>query len=65
VKSAYATSDDMDDPHDESPVALRAKAAHCMKPAELMGQETSARLIKLANDHLEHAAKLEEATRKE
>jgi len=36
-----------------------------MKPAELMGQETSARLIKLANDHLEHAAKLEEATRKE
>ena len=35
-----------------------------MKPAEPMGQETSARPIKIANDHLEHAVKLEEATRK-
>lgn len=56
-------SDDMDDPQDESPAALRAKAAHYMKLAELMGQETRARLIQKANDFLEQAAKLEEEAR--
>lgn len=58
-------SDDMDDPQDESPVALRAKAAHCLKLAELMGHETRARLIQKANDYLEHAVRLEQAARKE
>lgn len=67
VAAARATSmsDEMDDPQEESSVALRAKAAHCMKLAELMSQETRARLIQKANDYLEHAAKLEEAARKE
>lgn len=49
-----------DDPEDESPVALRAKAAHCMRLAELMGPETRARLVQTASDYLERAVKPEE-----
>lgn len=56
----YTMADDPVDPADESAVALRAKAAHCLSLAEIMGPETSARLVQLANDCLKRAALLEE-----
>ncbi|MBU6461338.1 MAG: hypothetical protein KGL35_02690 [Bradyrhizobium sp.] len=53
-----------DDPEDESPVALCAKADHCMKLCKLMGRKTRARLIQKANVYLERAEILEEEARK-
>ncbi|MBR0712915.1 hypothetical protein [Bradyrhizobium liaoningense] len=53
-------ADDPADEADESPGALRAKAAHCLSLAEIMGPETSAKLVQLANDYLRRAALLEE-----
>lgn len=50
-----------DDPQDESAAALRAKAAHCRSVAALMGNETRARLIRMASDFLERASKLDQA----
>ena len=44
----------------QSATALRAKAAHCMSVAELMGVETRARLVRIATDYLERAAQLEQ-----
>jgi hypothetical protein len=49
-----------DDPQDESAAALRAKAAHCRSVAQLMGNETRARLIRMASDFLERARRLEQ-----
>jgi hypothetical protein len=49
-----------DKPEDESAPALRAKAAHCMSVADLMGEETRARLIRMAGVFLERATKLEQ-----
>jgi hypothetical protein len=44
----------------ESAVALRAKAADFMGLAKIMGEQTRARLIRIANDFLERAAILEQ-----
>ena len=51
-----------DDP--ESAIGLRAKAAHCMSVAELMGEETRARLVRIATEYLERAAQLERDEKK-
>ncbi|OAF16650.1 hypothetical protein AYJ54_37870 [Bradyrhizobium centrolobii] len=48
-----------DDPADESAAALRAKAEHCRSVARLMGEDTRARLIRIATEYLERASKLE------
>ena len=55
-----------DDENDDwdSPVALRAKAAHCISVAELMGKETRARLIRIAAKYLERATQLERDEKK-
>jgi len=53
-------ADDPTDEADESAVALRAKAAHCRSLAEIMGPETGARLMQLADDYLKRAALLEQ-----
>ena len=52
--------DDDDDQAEESATALRAKAAHCLSVAKLMGGETRARLEKMANDCIERAIMLEQ-----
>jgi hypothetical protein len=56
-------SDD-DVPEDDSLVALRAKAAHSMALAGHMSEGTRARLVQMASDHLERAARLEKEARK-
>jgi hypothetical protein len=48
-----------DDPFDESAAALRVKAEYYRSLAELMGEETRARLIQMATEFLERAVKLE------
>jgi hypothetical protein len=51
-----------DDDDWESAGALRAKAAHCLSVAELMGdmgEQTRARLIRIATKYLERAAQLD------
>jgi hypothetical protein len=52
-------SDDEDDNDWDSAPALRAKAAHCISLTALMGEETRARLIRIATEYLERAAQLE------
>jgi hypothetical protein len=47
-----------DDPFDES-AALRVKAEYYRSLAELMGEDTRARLIQMATEFLERAVKLE------
>jgi hypothetical protein len=54
----------MSDDDPESAAALRAKAAHCMNVAKLMGEETRARLIRIATEYLERAAQLEQDEKK-
>jgi hypothetical protein len=48
-----------DDPFDESAAALRVKAEYYRNVAELVGEGTRARLIQMATEFLERAAKLE------
>ena len=49
----------MSDDYLESATGLRAKASHCMSVADLMGDETRARLIRIATKYLVRAAQLE------
>jgi len=46
-------------PANQSAAALRAKAEYCRSVAGLMGEDTRARLIRLATEFLERASKLE------
>ena len=48
-----------DDPIDESAATLRVKAENYRRFAELMGQDTRARLIQMATEFLERAVKFE------
>lgn len=57
-------SDDDENDDWESPVALRAKAAHLIDLATIMGEETRIRLMRIASEYLERAVKLEERQRK-
>jgi hypothetical protein len=54
-----------DDAEDESAPALRAKAEHCMSVAKLMGDNTRAKLMRIATKYLERASKLEQSKRSE
>ena len=47
------------EPADETAAVLRAKAAHCIDVAPLMGSQTRARLVLMAGDCLERAVVLE------
>lgn len=49
----------------ENAVALRAKAAHFMELANIMGEKTRAKLMHMANQYLERAATLEQRKRDE
>jgi len=57
-------SDDHD-PLEESAVALRAKATHCMRLAKFMGNETGARLMQMASDYIERAVMLEQPRKRD
>ena len=54
-----------DDPAHESAAALRVKAEHCRSVAGLMGEDTRARLIRLATEFLERASRLEQPKQNE
>jgi hypothetical protein len=54
-----------DDPANESAAALRAKAEYCRSVATLMGEDTRARLIRLATEFLERASRLEQPKQNE
>ena len=53
-----------DDDDWDNAIALRAKAAHCMSLAEIMGEEMRAKLIRVATKYLERAAQLERDEKK-
>lgn len=51
----------MADDQNETAASLRVKAEHYRQTAELMGEETRARLIQMATECLERAVRLEYA----